>query len=79
MIKICLAGKYLQKGKRSITISQGMEVQDMAHYRQILVNMSVDDHADSRLLEELTEQLQSFLSEKTSGSPEIEKIEVKLN
>ena len=51
----------------------------MAHYRQILVNMSVDDHADSRLLEELTEQLQSFLSEKTSGSPEIEKIEVKLN
>ena len=51
----------------------------MAHYRQILVNMSVDDHADSRLLEELTEQLQSFLSDKVADSPEIENIEVKLN
>ena len=68
-----------KKGKEVLQYHKEWREQDMAHYRQILVNMSVDDHADSRLLEELTEQLQSFLSDKVADSPEIENIEVKLN
>lgn len=50
----------------------------MTHYRQIIVNISVEDDAPETVIEELREHIEECLSDKT-GNNGIKEIEVKVN
>lgn len=51
----------------------------MTHYRQIIVNLAVEDDTEECVLEEIKEQIEQCVIENTNNKDEINEISVKLN
>ena len=50
----------------------------MAHYRQILVNLFVEDDMDEQKLEDMAKQIKACVGQ-NAGGDEVHEIEVKVN
>ncbi|MBR1743920.1 MAG: hypothetical protein IJ733_19075, partial [Lachnospiraceae bacterium] len=51
----------------------------MTHYRQIIVNLAVEDHTDTEILEEFAEELQDFFEKKKEEHENIKEVSVRVN
>ena len=51
---------------------------DMTHYKQIIVNLAVEDHTDTEMLKEFAEELQEFFEEKQKEHGNIKEVSVKV-
>jgi DNA-binding transcriptional ArsR family regulator len=51
----------------------------MTHYRQIIVNIAVEDDTRAEVLEELVQHVQMCMEEHSADLDEVREIEVKLN
>lgn len=51
----------------------------MTHYRQIIVNLAVEDDTEECILEEIKEQIEQCVNESSDNKDEIKEISVKLN
>jgi DNA-binding transcriptional ArsR family regulator len=51
----------------------------MTHYKQIIVNIAVEDDTRAEVLEELVQHVQMCMEKHTADLDEVREIEVKLN
>lgn len=52
----------------------------MNHYRQIIINLSVDDDCEEKKIEDLTKQVESFIAEQVKQNiPEVKEISTRMN
>ena len=50
----------------------------MTHYRQIIVNVAIEDNTEDTLLEKLQEKVQNFITDSVENVKEISEVTVKL-
>lgn len=51
----------------------------MTHYRQILINLAMEDDFDEKQLEGLREEVEEFLQRRIQEKPSVKELEVKIN
>lgn len=51
----------------------------MTHYRQILINLAMEDDFDEKQLEGLRDAVQEFMQRQTQEKPSVKELEVKIN
>ena len=52
---------------------------DMTHYKQIIINLAVEDHTDTEILEEFADELQKFFEKKKEEHENINEVSVRVN